>query len=219
MSRAAVVDAVLAVVFPRGIPARIAPLLDREAAARGLDRFKLGPVLALRGGPHRLTISDGGEATADWIARVERAWPDAGAAAFLSAPAERRMVDTDGVRGVLYLDDLGGEVMCRTLATDGERTVLARCPVERLPAFATPRFPGGFWAVRRRGDEATGALWVSESLHRGTAEASAALVDDLGGGDAWGALREAARAHGFTAYPDGIELGADGRVDVTVGFA
>jgi len=224
--RRGLLDEILRVVFPDGLPARLEPALDLARSAQGLEDFKLNPVLCLESGRQRIAASDHGEPAAEWIERMARAWPALPLCEFFAkgAAAPRRMVDTDGDSAVFYLDDLDeGEVMCRTLASDGAETTVTRAsevPAElrsALERLTRAGASGGFWAIRQQAGAPRSLLWISESRYRKNAAESARVVDALGGGSAWERLKRAAEARGFVAYPDAIELYPDS-TEVTVGF-
>ncbi len=97
---------------------RLAPLVDVRATHRRLVDFKLGPILCTSR-PPRLYLSWDGERAA-WLRRVRALCPSPVVDRFLSEVplACRRMIDTDGERTELYLDDLhehGFPEMCRVL--------------------------------------------------------------------------------------------------------
>ncbi|MFO0570920.1 MAG: NAD(P)/FAD-dependent oxidoreductase [Polyangiaceae bacterium] len=233
-TRRMLVDDVVKAVFPAGLPARLEPVLDPARSARALEDFKLNPVLRLPSGPHRLALSDATEEASAWIERVTRAFPEAGVREFFAEEpnAARRMLDTDGDSAVFYLDDLHtqgrSETMCLTLGTDGRRSRITRPTTFDDAALPDPvcsrraelvalGLTGGFWAMRSEGDAVVSAIWISESRYRKNADATAKLVDALGGGPVWERCRTAARTRGLTAYPDAIEIFAD-HVEVTIGF-
>lgn len=224
--RRALLEDVLSVVFPAGLPPRLEPALDLARSAQGLEDFKLNPVLCLESGRHRIAASDHGELPAEWIERVSSAWPTLPLHDFFAkAPsAPRRMLDTDGESAVFYLDDMQeGGPMCRTLSSDLAETTVTRVdevPAELRPALerlARAGASGGFHAVRQANGAVRSLLWISESRYRKNAAETAKVVDALGAGEAWGRLRSAAEARGFVAYPDAIELYPDA-TEITVGF-
>ncbi len=106
------IDELLHIAWPRGVPERLHRLVDRPLCASLLRDFKLGLILTHEGGgevgPTRLALSDQGE-DERWRQLVLQQWPSSVASGFLAQadPAIRRMVDSDGSdRAVLYLDDL-----------------------------------------------------------------------------------------------------------------
>jgi len=140
------IDALLDIVWPSGLPERLSNIVDRPLCAALLLDFKLGIILSVAPPPSggeaqaratRMALSDQGEA-ARWQQVVGQQWSPAEAARFLSLVEDgtRRMVDSDGSgEAVLYLDDLqatrhtlvpppalaGQQLMCATLALPGAR--------------------------------------------------------------------------------------------------
>lgn len=240
----AFVDALLAFVFPGGVPAWVDRLVDREVVARRLEDFKLNPVLPVDDAarPARIALSDGDEA-AGWEAAVVEGLGDPRVGAFLGlAPrGTRRMIDTDGACSELYLDDLQDvahglvsptvdPLMCWTLSLPrGERAVFTRHvspPWARVCDALAGRIDAlmeqgatGIWGVRWRDGAPKSVLWVSEARWRGDHEAKTEVFEAaLGRPARWRAMRELAARHGLVAYPDAVELGVRGEVDLTVGF-
>jgi hypothetical protein len=189
-----------------------------------LGEFKLGPILPTAG-PPRLYLSWAGEKAA-WLRRVRVAFPGEAVDRFLAeVPAGcRRMVDTDGERAELYLDDLhqtGAAEICRVLGWPGlERSVIV--PAAALPGALEPLLGpfvarGGMLA-ERVGPGGPRALWVSEARWRETlGEARAVLEREHGLPPRYAAVEAAAAAHGFRAYIDGIDA-HDGVLDVSLAF-
>lgn len=239
LARRALVEELTATVFPSGLPSRLEGVIELARVAGDLESFKLNPVLCPKTGRHRIAASDLGENTAEWVSRLQRAWPDAGLDEFFDTTpdAARRMLDTDGEHAVFYLDDLqergeraadGCVVMSRTHSTSGERTLLTRhasLAGVTLPEGSEPELgrmiacgvSGGFWAVRTQGDVPVGVVWISESRYRKNADDSAKIVDRLDAGPAWERLKQAAKSRGFCAYPDAIEITPTG-LELTIGF-
>lgn len=225
------VRALVATAFDGDLPPRIDALVPWDLAETHRLDFKAGPVLRLGTEVGRAYVANVGEPEG-FAARVA-AWlgPDAGA--FLAThPGARAMVETDGTRATVFLDDLHevarGTVMCRTWAPDGTRTTLTRHgrpPRHRLATAWQRRIDDllhaglvGLWGVRTDADgEVVSLLWVNDTRWRGDPEATARVIDTRG--DArWAQCREIAAASGVRAYPDGIEIQADGAWDVTVGL-
>lgn len=234
----AFVDALISLAFPAGLPLWLDRLVDRELVARLLPDFKLNPVLPRDSAlPLRVALSDKDEVSR-WERLVLEAFPLRRTQAFaeLSPPGARRMIDTDGATAELYLDDLQAvrhalpsptddPLMCLTLTLPGGgRTAITRHdapPVALVPALgdAIDRLPGGVWGVRWRRGAVLSAVWVSEARWRGDTEAKTAAFDAaFPDHPRFAAIRALAAAHGLVAYPDAVELGVDGRVDLTVGF-
>jgi len=233
------VDALLAFAFPDGAPPWLDRLVDRELVARHLADFKLNPVLPRDPTlPCRLALSDQGEVER-WERGILAAFPGRRAQVFaaLSPAGARRMIDTDGVTAELYLDDLQAvphelpsptddPLMCLTLSLPaGGRTSITRHdapPLEAVtPALAdrVRRLPGGVWGLRWRRDAIVSALWISEARWRGDhADKTSAFEAAFPDQPRLAELRALAAEHALVAYPDAVELHADGRVDLTVGF-
>jgi hypothetical protein len=199
-------------------------LVRPAVAAPLLGEFKLGPILPTVGTP-RLYLSWAGEKAA-WLRRVRACFPGEAVDRFLAeVPAGcRRMVDTDGERAELYLDDLhqtGAAEMCRVLRwPELQRSVIVAAPA--LPDVLVPLL-GPFVALggmlaERVGDGGPRALWVSEARWTDTVgQARAVLAQEHGLPPAYVAVEAAAAAHGFRAYIDGIDA-HDGVLDVSLAF-
>lgn len=164
-------------------------------------------------GRHRFYAADRSDRPAFTTALLA-AVPAAADLLALAPPGGRRMVDTDGVRVDVYLDDLhlhGDPRMCDVLDhPSGARShlVFADGPP---PAWAALAGEGRF--VRRLGDR-TSWLWVTEARWRGRVDVVAALAAaHLPSPPAWRALL--AEVPG--AYLDGAELHPDGTIDLTLG--
>ena len=235
----AFVDALLALAFPTGPPPWLDRLVDRELAARLLPDFKLNPVLPRdRALPCRIALSDKDE-IGRWESLILESFPLRRTQAFvaLSPPGARRMVDTDGATAELYLDDLQAvphalpsptrdPLMCLTLTLPGGgRTSITRHgapPLEIAPPAlhdAIRRLPGGVWGVRWKRDAVVSAVWVSEARWRGdTVAKTAAFEAGFPDQPRFAEVRALAAAHDLVAYPDAVELGVAGAVDLTVGF-
>ncbi|MFH2009450.1 MAG: hypothetical protein ABI333_22855 [bacterium] len=241
---AELVDELLAVAWPEGLPGRWAPLVDRELCEALLRDFKLGVIFPFGGEvrPVRLALSAQGERER-WEREVLRAWPSERLEGFLGqVPAETRlMVDSDGSeRAVVYLDDLqevehelrapsGMALMSATLGLPGDRLgVLTRHtepPVERVTGSLRARLEElvglgaeGLWSLRWEEGRVLSVLWISESRWRGNAEASRAVLGGLGSSRAWAEALRVAERHGRLGYPDAVELLGSGGVDVTLGI-
>lgn len=205
----------LRLAFPGGVPALVRALLPDAWDPRA---FGGGPVLSSTG-QHRFYVADSEDREA-FTAALLQAVPAAADLLAHAPPRTRRMVDTDGVRVDLYLDDLhlgGGadaRVMCEALDhPSGARSRYVF--LEALPddlAHLAPLWGEGR-LLRRVGDR-TGVLWVTEARWTGRAAQVAALAAaHLDLPPAWDALRSAVPA----AYIDGVELHPDGAVDLTPG--
>lgn len=233
----------LEVAFPTGVPAGLGALLDPHEIARDLTAFKAAPILPSdRSRARRCYVADVGDA-AGWRARCVARWPSHSLAAFFDQVPEhaRRMLDTDGLRDVFYLDDLhlvdtavplpdGLLLMCETVALpDGERSRLTRhgeLPVELLSGPWALRARavealglGGMWGLRWDASGVRSLLLVNEDRFRpGVDPRRAADRVTEAGVDGWDDCRAAAERSGRVAYPDAIEVLADGSWDVTVGI-
>jgi hypothetical protein len=128
------------------------------------------------------------------------------------------MLDTDGRRHSLYLDDLhqrGGDVMCEILELPGgERSsiVLVDAVPDGFQHFAPLQAMG---RLALRDGPVPHLIWITEASHTGKveeAEALARTVAELP--PAYDALREARAG----VYIDALDVHADGVVDLTPGF-
>lgn len=234
------VDDILCATFGAEVPPRVHRLVDREICLRRIEDYKLGPILpigAARG--TRVAISN-----QDEPARFRRAVLDEfrvpGLERFLGSVPEttRRMIDTDGVGAVVYLDDLqelslsapdGRPLMFSSFDTSNGRmgygTRHSEPPLDLLGGRwrdALDRLLDlgavGLWCVRWERRRPSGLVWVSESRHRKNPEQSVAIVEALGSHSGWDACRRLAAGAGLMAYADAIEAIGDGSWDVTVGF-
>jgi hypothetical protein len=245
MNATDLVDAVLAATsWPMGSEhsGPLHTLVDRRLCSQLLEDFKLGPIFPLGATrAARIALSNQNEPER-WQRAVQSAFPHAKLEKFLvSVPAgARRMIDTDGRTGVVYLDDLqdvedglrdaaGRPLMFLTLDSKtgklgaGTRHVdppthlldglLAERLVQLLDAGAT-----GLWSVRWEAKRPVGLVWVSESRWRHNPENAIAVAGRLGSHSGIEVCVRAATAAGFVAYPDAIEARADGSWDVTLGF-
>ena len=207
--------ALLDLAFPGGAPALVHALLPAGWDPRD---FGGGPVLASTG-RHRFYVADTADRAA-FTAALLRAVPAAGALLARARPGARRMVDTDGQRVDLYLDDLhldpGGDarVMCEALDHPSgarSRFVFLDALPDDLPHLA-PLWGEG--RLLRREGERTSVLWVTEARWTGRAAQVAALAGaHLPLPGAWARLQATVPG----AYIDGIELHPDGAVDLTPG--
>jgi len=240
----ALVDHLLAVAWPDGVPQRLDGLIDRPLCTRHLADFKLGLVFPFDGSlrPVRLALSCQGERSA-WRRGVAERWPAPALDDFFDhVPADTRlMVDSDGSdRAVVYLDDLqqvdhrlqapaGLELMCWTLelpdGTDGFLTRHREPPHDRVPPGQQAHVQAlldagaeGLWALRWRGDQPCAVLWVSESRWRANAATTCQIADQLGSHPGFRAALGCLAEQGHEGYPDVIELRADGGIEVTLGI-
>lgn len=205
----------LELAFPEGVPPLVRSLLPGDWDPR---EFGGGPVLSSTG-EHRFYVADT-EDRAAFTTAVLDAVPGASALLDLARPGARRMVDTDGTRLDLYLDDLhldgaaDARVMCEVLDhPSGARSRYVF--IESLPPDLGHLRPiWGEGCLLRRIGERTGVLWVTEARWTGRADAVAALAArHLDLPPAWAALQATVPG----VYIDGIELHPDGRVDLTPG--
>lgn len=194
----------LARVF-RDVPPLLlrAGVLDADPAA-----FGAGPIFG-SDGRHRFYLADLHDPLG-WERVVEPLCPG-----FL-VPCGRRMLDTDGHRHEVYLDDLhqaGGDVMCEVLTVPGEERSTIRL-ADRCPAgfeFARSFQNEGRLAVRSTGR----LIWVTEARHTGRVEQVEAL--------ARGVLElpeayERLRRDREDVYIDALDLAPDGSFFLTPGF-
>jgi hypothetical protein len=150
------------------------------------------------------------------------------------------MVDTEGRAAVVYLDDLQDHpvpspawldhpLMCLTWESGGRgRLGVISRPVEQpwallppaLRAHAAPlQGAPGLWGLRWRKRRVESLLWVSEARWRGNPDEANALLRPLLSAPArWDAMAARAGALGLLAYPDAVDVFADGRIDATMGF-
>jgi cysteine desulfurase/selenocysteine lyase len=237
----ALVPELIALAFGGTLPPGVQAVLPPAGTDFLGLRYKAGPILRIGGnGETRAYVANSGEDAA-FVDRIVSTHPHPEVRPFferLGAEA-RKMVDTDGQIAQLFLDDLhdldhgwqvpaGLVLMCDGLRVpDGLRTWLSRHdapPVEHLdgPLLASvQRFcEAGFrgrWGVRWREGGVYSVLYINEERWTGDPERSARLLDGLDD-PRWKALRQRARASGWGLYPDGVELHADGAIDVTVGI-
>jgi hypothetical protein len=207
--------ALLDLAFPEGVPPLVRSLLPVDWDPRA---FGGGPVLSSTG-RHRFYVADTEDRDAFTAALLD-AVPAAAALLALARPGARRMVDTDGTRLDLYLDDLhldgaGDErVMCEVLDhPSGARSRYVF--LESLPDDLGHLRPlwGEGRLLRREGDRSS-VLWVTEARWTGRAAQVEALANEhLAMPPGWAALRASVPG----AYIDGVELHPDGRVDLTPG--
>ena len=235
--------ALVAAAFPEGLPDRLRAGFDPVLVDRLLYDYKWDPVMPFgHTGPVRASTADRG-APERWAAWVREAWPHPDLDGFLALapPGTRRMVDSDGgPTAVVYLDDLqdvahgldgpaGLPLLCATLTLpSGARGWLTRHAAPPLDVVSGPlrarvaelvaAGAGDLWGVRWSGGRPVGALWVTEARWRGDPDRASAVVEVLGHPPGWAAIRAASASVGLVAYPDGVELRAEGGADVTVGF-
>ncbi len=245
MTAADLVDAVLATV---GWPAPSEPcvqhnaLVDRRLCAELLEDFKLGPIFPVHASrASRIAVSDQGEPER-WRRAVLDAFPLPKLERFLDSvpPGTRRMIDTDGRTGVVYLDDLqdvdsgladasGRPLMFLTFDTATEKlgsgTRHREPPKELLEGLLAERLDlllragaVGLWSVRWEAKRPVGLVWISESRWRHNPGEASAVARQLGAHHGLEACARAAQAAGYSAYPDAIEARADGSWDITLGF-
>jgi hypothetical protein len=219
----------LQAAFPQGLPPGLVGGVDLALAEPLLSEFKLGVVVPLGRGGIRLAISDQGDPVA-WQAWLVANWGVEVARFLDSGPTGcRKMVDTDGVTATIYLDDLqdhGCQEMCRILELPGGRrshfTRHSSLPEVLLPRELRPVaavLTGGIWGLRWCEDRCVGALWISESRWREDPGRTADLVErELSPPPIWARCRDALAPLGWRLYPDAIELGPRGQVDVTMGW-
>lgn len=204
----------LEAAFPAGVPELITDLLpsDWDPAS-----FAAGPIFASDGSA-RFYVADA-EDREGWTAAVLRAAPGAADLLCAARPRTRRMVDSDGARVDVYLDDLHlsghGSVMCEVHHHPSgarSRIVLVDSPADLgvlRPAWGHGRF------ARRVGDRDS-LLWISEAKHTGRADEVEALARGmLTLPPGYHALKERMPE----VYIEGLELHPDGRIDLTPGFS
>lgn len=218
------IEPIVAAAFPAGPPARLVPLLRAPLDPLSFD---LGPILPLRHpGPRRVFVADRPDPVR-WRSAVCSAFPDPALAAFLdqAPPGVRRMIDTDGTRADVYLDDLqlhGSAHMCEIFSWP-ERTRSRITFVEAVPeafsAWARLEAAGGRLALRQGLDQPPRLLWITEARWQGTTQATeATLADWIGLPDGYRALAAEVQALGHRAYVDALDVRLDGGADLTVGF-
>jgi len=238
----ALVNDLLRCLYPDGPPSITSRLLNRSLAARHILDFKFGPVLSIDSeGPLRLAIASVGE-SGGWVRRLDKTWPEAGIPAFMEGvdPSVRVMLDIAGrEQATLYLDDLqdvshgfsspdGDDLLAASLdLCTGERTVISRHaeipldPVEgewleRLRDLKD-RGASGLWGVRWKGDEVVGILCVTEKSDTASVDNMLEVVTDLGGHPVIDAMNEALSSRGWIAFPDALEMRAEG-YELTIGI-
>ena len=204
--------------FPRGVPALVRRLLPRDWDP---TQFGGGPILSSTG-RHRFYIADHTD-DPHFTATVLQAVPQAAQLLALAPPRSRRMVDTDGQRLDLYLDDLHldlpdretpGSVMCEVLDHPSGARSRFRF-IEQLPdGFAQLAPMQGLGRLLHRTGERQSVLWVTEARWTGRADDALKMARQaLSLPPAWAELH--ARIPGL--YIDGIELHPDGGLDLTPG--
>ncbi|RLB60023.1 MAG: hypothetical protein DRI90_14705 [Deltaproteobacteria bacterium] len=237
------VDQLLAIAWPQGVPQRLDELIDRPLCDDLLEDFKMGLVFPLDDSdrPVRLALSCQGERNR-WRQSVMARWPSPSLTGlFDSAPSDTRlMVDSDGSdQAVVYLDDLqrvdhdlqvpaGLELLAWTVAlpagTDGFLTRHREPPHPWVPTSLAPSLKGllengaeGIWAIRWHHDAPVAALWISESRWRRNPAMSRRIVAGLGTHPSYDAAQQCLADHGREGYPDAVELRRDGGIEVTLG--
>lgn len=207
--------ALLSTVFPDTVPALVQAVLPDDWDPR---QFAAGPIFSTSG-QHRFYVADDGSRPA-WEAAVRAAVPGAGPLLDRARPGVRRMLDTDGHRADVYLDDLhlhdsGSSVVCEAHDHPSGANSQLRF-LDALPAGAARLRP--LWGVGRlleRVGDRRSLLWITEARYTGRVEQVDALAARLFAvpGGYWALRRRWPRA-----YIDGIELHPDGTVDLTPGF-
>jgi len=208
----------LEVAFPDGIPELVDRLLPEDWDPM---EFGGGPILSSTG-QHRFYIADHTD-DADFTRAIVEAVPQSAALLSLAPPLTRRMVDTDGHRLDLYLDDLhldlpeadaADSVMCEVLHHPGGARSRFRF-VEQPPAEHPELAPlAGLGRLLRRTGDVESVLWVTEARWTGRVDEALALARATTGlPEAWAGLQAAVPG----LYIDGIEVHPDGRVDLTPG--
>ena len=240
------VDRLLAIAWPRGVPRSLDGLIDRRLCDALLEDFKLGLVFPLDRSdrPVRVALSSQGERS-KWRRGVKARWPSPSLDDFFERVPDhtRLMVDSDGSeRAVIYLDDLqqidhglqapeGLELMCWTVelpgGSEGFLTRHREPPQPWLPDSLGQRVEGlqglldagaeGLWAVRWHRSDAVAALWISESRWRANPAVSRRIVARLGDHPGYQAALRCLAEHGREGYPDAVELRSDGGLEITLG--
>ncbi len=219
----------IGIAYPQSLPPGLDGLVNATLSDRLLEDFKFGVVLSFDGRPTRLAISDEGE-PGEWLAWIRSHWGERAVEFANSGPVGcRRMIDTDGVHARIFLDDLqdhGSEEMCRILSlpdgTVSRYTRHEQAPLGRMPPEVrrtAERLTGGVWGLLWTDQACTGALWISESRWRGDVHRTTSMVETVfTPPKEWYRCRDALAQHGWVMYPDAVELGANGEVDVTLGW-
>ena len=202
--------------------------------------FKLVAVLPLgTPQPIRCTWSSLGEADY-WCEVVQQLLPP-NADRFLNAYPDscRKVLDSDGTWGEIFLDDLSifserSTLLSRVYSLDGVEIAKIRkidsplamsLPVGIIlnPYFIGCVSFGGMWCVR---EDAIGqlrsVLWISEAKWQDSIPKAQAVIERKGAQEhisTWFALKERMNGYGLQIYPDGIEFFLDGRIDLSVAFA
>ena len=207
----------LEAAFPQGVPALVHRLLPSDWDP---SQFGGGPILSSTG-QHRFYIADHTD-DPGFTATVLEAVPKAAQLLALAPPRTRRMVDTDGQRLDLYLDDLHldlpdsetGTVMCEVLDHPSGARSRFRF-IKQLPEGFSPLAPlQSLGRLLHRTGERESVLWVTEARWTGRAEDALELAQNtLTLPAEWTALH--AKIPGL--YIDGIELHPGGGLDLTPG--
>lgn len=222
----------IAEAFGGRVPHVVTDLLPASDDALDPHVFPAGPVLELGGPGTRAFVADPADPT--FLDRARATFP-AEVVAFLEEHEGRRMVETDGVTASLTRDDAHhgmppeqSGLWCDVLRwPDGARIRVTRHaipPRHLLPDAWVRRVDDllhaglvGLVGVRWAGDDVAGLLWVNDARWHGGTERTGQAIDAFAD-PRWAAQRALARTHGFVAYPDSIEVDAEGRWWVTIGW-
>jgi|TARA_B110000495_G_C22933264_1_gene545667 hypothetical protein len=228
---------ILETVFLGRVPIAFTEMIDFGLADKLLSEFKMVIVLPLgKPQPVRVVWSDAGEPNR-WQEKVT-SFLSAGSAGFLeNGPARcRRVLDSDGSTGELFLDDLhylpGSDpsTMC-SIYNPGQDGCLSVRRVDSPVAFELPRellfhraflqslAIGGMWAVRMDSAERLmSVLWVTEAKNKGNFKDVNAVVERNEPPPQWGELNGMLSETPYEPFVDALEFFLDGRIDLSVAF-
>jgi hypothetical protein len=228
---------VLQILFADDVPPWLMDNLDFELIDQYMTQFKLVCVLPFgMTQPVRVTWSSKGE-EARWIKVMQKVLPPKEHPFLLKAPPKcRKVYDTNGYTGEVFLDDLydvdGWEK--EHMATIYSISQKSYFFIQKLtsplglslstqflsePIFMGCLTCGGLWGVRRdqSGNEMS-ILWVSEAKWKQNIKQTQEFIESKAVPALWWKLKEWGKQHTYDVYPDAIEFFPNGRIDLSVMF-